>query len=406
MRLLVADKIDRLPLDELEILGVDVVHDPALTPDDLPNALGEVDILVVRHTPVTRAALDRAPGLSLIVRAGPGVGAIDVAAASANGIYVTHCPGRQSAAVAELAMGLVLALDRQLVDATNALRDGRWERGRFRGARGIHGRRLGIAGFGGVGRLLAQAARGFGMDVYTWSRSVTSSKAQKLGIKHTGSLRELASSVDVLSLHLPLNEHTRGIVGRDVLAALADDAILINTAHPEIVDGEALREILAEKRLRLGLDVFADAPSGLSEPFQASEIAAAGPNAMVYGTPHIGPATAQAERAIAAEVVRIVRAFLTEEELPNVVNVLRRTPARYALVLRSRDQVGVLANVLGVVKRHGLNIEEIKNHVFEGASAACTKLRVSGRPSEACLQEIRAFEEVLHVDVVPLPNLA
>src|SRR5690606_26191035 len=148
-----------------------------------------------------------------------------------------------------------------------------------------------------------------------------------------------------------------GIVGRDVLAALADDAILVNTAHPELVDRAALHEILAEKPLRLGLDVFSQAPAGLSEAFEPSEVTAAGERAIVYGTPHIGPATAQAERAIAAEVVRIVRAFLTEEELPNVVNVLRRTPARYALVLRSRDQVGVLANVLGVVKRHGLNIE-------------------------------------------------
>src|SRR5690606_18282759 len=131
-----------------------------------------------------------------------------------------------------------------------------------------------------------------------------SSRAQKLGIKHAASLRELASSVDILSLHLPLNEHTRGIVGRDVLAALADDAILVNTAHPELVDRAALHEILAEKPLRLGLDVFSQAPAGLSEAFEPSEVTAAGERAIVYGTPHIGPATAQAERAIAAEVVR------------------------------------------------------------------------------------------------------
>jgi D-3-phosphoglycerate dehydrogenase len=92
--------------------------------------------------------------------------------------------------------------------------------------------------------------------------------------------------------------------------------------------------------------------------------------------------------------------------VPNVVNVCDNTPARFALVLRARDEVGVLANVLNVIKRHGLNIEQIANTVFDGAAAACTKLRLSGRPSEACLSEIRAFEEVFHVDVVQLPNLA
>ena len=128
--------------------------------------------------------------------------------------------------------------------------------------------------------------------------------------------------------------------------------------------------------------------------------------ATVYGTSHIGASTHQAQEAIASEVCRIVRCFLTSEVVPNVVNICSNTPARFALILRALDEVGVLANVLGVMKRHGLNVEECTNTVFEGARAACTKLRISGRPSEACLTEIRAFDEVFHVDVIALPNLA
>lgn len=405
MRLLVADKIYRPPLEELSILGVDVVHNPSLTADDLPDAAKDAAILVVRSTQVTRAAIQASPQLSLIVRAGAGVNTIDVTAASELGVYVANCPGRNGAAVAELALGLVLALDRRLLDATESLREGRWEKSRFAAAPGILGRRIGIAGFGAIGKLVAKRAKAFGMEVHAWSRSLSPGKAQQAGVKHCASLLELARSVDVLSLHMPLNEGTRHIVDKRILEALPDDAILINTARAEVMDYGALREVLQHKPLRVGLDVLDGAPKDGDGSIDPAIFTDTG-EGMVYGTPHIGASTEQAQRAIAHEVGEIIRAFLTEEEVPNVVNVCRNTPARWALVLRARDEVGVLANVLNVIKRHGLNIEEIANTVFEGAAAACTKLRLSGRPGEDCLNEIRAFDEVLHVDVVQLPNLA
>jgi len=403
MRLLVADKIAPEPLAELAIVGVEVIHEPTLTTEDLPAALVDVDILVVRSTRVTSEAIEAAPKLSLVVRAGAGVNTIDVAAASQRGVFVANCPGRNAAAVAELAMIHLLALDRRLVDATVSLREGRWEKSKYQVAQGILGRRLGIAGLGAIGQMVAVRAKAFGMDVYGWSRSLTVNKAERLGVKHCSSLGELASSVDALTLHLPLTSQTRGIVGREVLQALPHGAILVNTARAELMDDDALVEVSAQKQLRVGLDVFAGEPSAGSADFAAAVLDGGG---IVYGTPHIGASTHQAQMAIADEVSRIVRAFLTEEEVPNVVNVCRNTPARWALVLRASDEVGVLANVLNVIKRHGLNIEEIANTVFEGAAAACTKLRLSGRPSESCLTEIRAFEEVFHVHVVPLPKLA
>ncbi|MBM4377280.1 MAG: D-3-phosphoglycerate dehydrogenase [Deltaproteobacteria bacterium] len=402
MRILIADKLSTKPLEELEVLGLKIDYRPDLDADALPAALADVNILVVRSTKVSRQSIEAASALNLIVRAGAGVNTIDVDAASDRGIYVSNCPGKNAAAVAELVLGLVLALDRRIVDATIALREGRWAKSEFSEARGLYGRRLGVAGFGAIGRLVTERAQSFGMKVHAWSRSLGAGRARELGIERCDSLVELAAHSDVLSLHLPLTGATRGVVNRGVLEALPDGAILVNAARAEVLDYGALAEVAPKKRLRLGLDVFDDEPAGGKASYRP-RIFDAG---LVYGTPHIGASTEEAQASIAAEVARIVRCFLTEEELPHVVNICRTTPARYCLVLRARDRVGVLANVASVIKRHGLNIEEVHNTIFQGAVAACTKLRLSGRPGEGCLQEIRAFEEVLHVDVIPLPNLA
>ena len=207
---------------------------------------------------------------------------------------------------------------------------------------------------------------------------------------------------DIFTIHLPLKPQTRGAVNRAVLEALPDGAMVINTARSEVLDYEALEQLIPRKGLRVGLDVFASEPEKGSAPFEAPILA----KGTVYGTPHIGASTEQSQRAIAQETARIIRSFLTEETVPNVVNICATSPARYAIVVRMLDKVGVLANTLSVLKRHGLNIEEISNTVFEGAHASCSKLRVNGRPSEACMKEIAAFDEVLHVDIVALPNLA
>lgn len=406
MRLLVADKMLLGPLAELEVLGVEISYQPTLEAADLPEALRGADILVVRSTVVPAEVIEKSPNLNLIIRAGAGVNTIDVSTASRHGVYVANCPGKNGAAVAELAMAHILATDRRLVDATVALRDGRWDKTEFQVARGIYGRKLGIAGLGAIGKLVLNRAKAFGMKARGWSRSLTDQRATSLGLVRHHSLRELAADSDVLTIHLPLSEQTRGIVNREVLEALPQGAVLINTSRAEILDEVALADIAPKKQLSLGLDVFSDEPEAGRASYTPSLLTKLAGSTVLYATPHIGASTEQAQHAVSREVARIVRAFLTEEEVPNVVNVCRNTPARFALVMRARDEVGVLANVLNVIKRHGLNIEEIVNTVFDGARAACTKLRLTGRPSEACLDEIRAFEEVFHVDVVALPNLA
>jgi D-3-phosphoglycerate dehydrogenase len=239
-----------------------------------------------------------------------------------------------------------------------------------------------------------------------WSRSLSASRAAELGVGYAGSLEELASRSQILSLHLPISDKTREIINARVLALLPTRAIFINTAREGLIDHEALAAAIREKKLRVGLDVFPGEPKGRdSFPSEAFTPRPAG-EGFVYGTPHIAASTDQAQLAIATETVRVIRSFLLQGNVPNVVNVSPSSVARFQLVIRMVDRVGTFANVLNVIKRHGINVEEVTNTVFDGGGASCAKLRVVSRPSESCLAEIHAFEEVLHVDMVPLPNLA
>jgi D-3-phosphoglycerate dehydrogenase len=406
MRLLIADKLHPRAVEELRALPLEVVYEPELTKETLESRLPGAGILVVRSTEVTAEALEKAKQLNLIVRAGAEFSTIDVRAASKRGIYVANCPGRNAGAVAELAMAMIVAIDRRIPDAVASLRAGRWERAEYGKAEGVHGKTLGIAGLGAIGKEVAARAKAFGMHVCAWSRSLTRDRAAELGVGHATSIDDLAAKSNVLSIHLPLTERTRKIVGKRVFEQLPPRAIFLNLARADLVDYEALREAVKTRGLRAALDVYPDEPRG-SKVYDTDLFSLASTSGgLVYGTPHIAASTDQAQLAIATETVRVIRSFLLEGNVPNVVNVQGGTAARFQLVVRMLDKTGTLANVLSVIKRHGINVEEVTNTVFEGHVASCAKLRLVQRPSEACLSEIRAFDEVLHVDMVTLPNLA
>lgn len=398
MRVLVVDPFPQSALAELVALGLDVEHRTGLDDSALATAARDADILIVRSTAVSAKVIQSAARLNLIVRAGAGVNTIDVRAASERAIYVANCPGKNATAVAELTMGLILALDRRIPDALAELRAGKWNKKEFSKAAGIHGRTIGIAGLGSIGREVLSRAHAFGLVAHAWSRSLTPEKAEERGVAYASSLEQLASRVDILTLHLPLGSATKKIVGREVLEALKDGAMLINTSRAEIVDEAALRELLVKKKLRVGVDVLEGEPSVGEAAFSSPLVALPG----VVATPHIGASTDQAQSAIARETVRIVRSFLAEGTAPNVVNISATSPARSQLVVRHLDRVGVLANVLGIIKRHQINVEEVSNTIFEGAQAACAKMRLAERPSDDCLTEIGGLGDVLHVDCVPL----
>jgi D-3-phosphoglycerate dehydrogenase len=396
MKVLIADAFPKERLADLAALGLEVEHRPDVPAKELPQAVASASILVVRGRQVSAEVFEKGAALSLVVRAGAGTNTIDVATASRRGVYVANCPGQNAIAVAELAIGLALALDRRIPDNVQALREGRWEKKVFSEARGLYGRTFGVLGLGAIGRETAARARALGLKVHAWSRSLDQARAEALGVVREESARALAAKADVLSVHLPLSQETRGAVSREVLDALKPGAIFINTARAEVVDQVALLDLARTGRVRIGVDVHQGEPEGGKAEFQ-SELAKL-PN--VYGTHHIGASTEQAQDAIAREAVRVIDFFLRTGEVLNCVNVLEHTPARCRLVVRHLDKVGVLANVLDAIRESGINAQQIENTVFLSAAAACCVIELDECPSPELLERIRARkDEIIFADV-------
>src|ERR687894_286725 len=273
MRVLIADKFEQSGRDGLEAAGCDYSYQPDVKDDTLVEAIRTLnpDVLVVRSTKVTEAMLE-AGALKLVVRAGAGYNTIDVAAASARGIYVSNCPGKNSIAVAELAFALILALDRRVADNVISLRRGEWNKKEFSKARGLYGRTLGLIGTGQIGQEVIARARAFGMPVVAWSRSLTEERAAELGVERKDSPAEVARASDIVSVHVALKPETRGFLSTEFFGAMREGAYFINTARGEVVDQPALVAAMRERRIRAGLDVFADEPTSSAGEF-AGEIA-------------------------------------------------------------------------------------------------------------------------------------
>ena len=400
MRVLVADKFEQSGLDGLAAFGCEVFSEPGLKDHALAERVAELkpDVLIVRSTKVGAPVLAAGP-LKLVVRAGAGYNTIDVAAASRRGIYVSNCPGKNAIAVAELAFALILALDRRIADNVISLRAGEWNKAEFSKARGLFGRTLGLLGVGNIGSHVIPRAKAFGMPVVAWSRSLSAEGAEALGIERRESPLEVAAAADIVSVHLALAPETRGLCDVGFFAAMKRGAYFINTARGEIVDEEALKAAVREKDIRAGLDVFAQEPAGATGSF-TSEIAQ---SPAVYGTHHIGASTEEAQEAIAAEAVRIVRMFQETGKVPNVVNLARKTPATCALVVRHLDRPGVLASVLDAISAAKINVQEMENVVFDGAEAAVARINLESIPPEATLQLMRtANPDILELSLIRL----
>jgi len=390
MKVLVADKFEKSGIDGLKAAGCDVVYQPDLQDDALGQAIKDTaaDVLVVRGTTVTGPMLESG-ALSLVVRAGAGYNTIDVATASTRGIYVSNCPGKNAIAVAELAFGLMLALDRRIPENTADLRAGTWNKKEYSKARGIFGRTLGLLGFGNIGQEFARRAHGFGMPIVVWSRRFASGHEEPntpFPIAVAKTPGDLAERSDVLSVHLALTPETRGFVNQSIFDRLKPGSFFINTSRGEIVDSAALQRAISEKQIRAGLDVFGVEPKEATGTFKDPVMAL--PH--VVGTHHIGASTDQAQEAIAAETVRIVRTYKETGRVPNVVNLAKKTPATHMLVVRHRDRPGVLAHVFEHLRGGDLNVQETENIIFENAQAAVARINLDGAPSEALLAKIQA----------------
>ena len=400
MKVLIADKLPAASVTSLHAAGHDVTE-AFVDGDKLQQELGALmaDVLVVRSTKVSRSALQASPALGLVVRAGAGYDNVNVEAASELGIFVANCPGKNGHAVAELAIGLMLSLDRRIPESVQASREGSWDKARFTKARGLCQRTVGVIGFGPIGRLVAQAALGLSMNVVAWSRSLTPQLANALGVTRARSPEDAAAVSDVVTLHVAANADTRHLAGLDFFRAMKSGALFINTARGSIVDEEALEWAIETKGIRAAVDVFAGEPRYKQGAFEWPLAR----HSNVYVTHHIGASTLQAQEATADETVRIIRTYAEEGSVPNCVNIKLQSAATHLLSVRHRDRIGVLASILDIVRGANLNVQEMENLVFAGmGGAACARILVSGEPDDLLVQQIEWQQHVLAVSLIAL----
>ncbi len=342
-------------------------------------------------------------------------------AASKRGIYVSNCPGKNSIAVAELAFGLILALDRRIPDNVIESLRGKWNKKEYSKAKGLYGMTLGILGFGKIGQELAKRAMAFGMNLVIWSEigvrvdrdEIPVDLPLLLQFRHgSGALieeriavvntpAEVAEKCDILSIHLAANAMTKNLVNADVLDKLKPGAFVINTARADVMDYKALAAVVKEKGIRVGLDVYPGEPAAATGDFTTEVFGLPG----VYGTHHIGASTDQAQEAIAAETVRIVKTFTETGKVPNVVNLAKKSSANYSLIVRHSDRAGVGACIFSKLAQAGITAHEVENVIFETGQAAIGRINVDKMPAAELLDALKGCDGIIDVSVVELAEV-
>jgi D-3-phosphoglycerate dehydrogenase len=268
--------------------------------------------LIVRSaTRVDAALLDGAPDLKVVARAGVGVDNIDVVAASQRGVAVMNAPGGNTISAAELTMALLLAVARRVTVADRSIRQGRWERSSLRGVE-LRGKTLGVIGAGRIGWEVAQRCRAFAMDIIVYDPYLPAERVDELH-PHLVSLDGLIENADVITLHVPLNAETRGLIGEETLARMKKGAFVLNVSRGGVVDETALAKALRNGRIAgAGLDVYEHEPLSPDSPLLDA------PNLVL--TPHLGASTKEAQIQVALEVARSMRAALAQGDLSSAIN--------------------------------------------------------------------------------------
>lgn len=387
MKILIADKFPEQYVKKLEDAGLDVIYNPKLGEADLPGAIKDIDCLVVRSTVVNSQTIETANNLNLIVRAGAGVNNIDIPAANKKGIYVSNCPGKNSIAVAELTMGLMIALDRRIPHNVMDFKRGVWNKAEYSKAEGLFGKTLAIVGYGNIGKEVAKRAQAFGMKIYVKDIS----RIEGYGVKDFSEFDQILPIADIVTLHLPLTPQTKKLFNDKMFDLMKKGAIFINTSRADIVDEDALIKAVKEKNIKVGLDVFADEPEGKSGSVSSKLMELEN----VYVTHHIGASTEQAQNAVAEETVNIILSYINSGVIAHWVNRAKVTDSHYQLVVKHYDKPGVLASIMDVLRKGNINIEEVENIIFEGGLVACCTMKLRTAATPEMLETIRNNSNVI-----------
>ena len=396
MKILVACNLPESTLSELRTLGTEIIYEPKLTTAELEKRIDDVAVLVVGRLRVPPEVVTAGTALQLIVRAGSDTANIAIETASEQGVFVCNCPDKQATAVAELTLGLLVALDRRVLK--KAAVSGRSVPDELDeiDAIGLAGRTLGVLGFGAAEREIIKRAQAFDMEILAWSPTLTPELAGTHQVGFCTWPRELARRSDMVTVYAPQEEADEILVNAEFLQTMRSGAYIVYIGHPAALDQAALVEIAGERKLRIAYDVStAQLTSSKTEQFRTRLQAL--PD--VIGTHRLAHRTKQAYEATADELVRVIREFLVGGEVLNCVNLLARSPATWQLFLRLKDTVGVLAAIMENIRADGVNAEEITSRVFTGAKAGCCTIALDERPSTEALSAIRQLKGVLHLEL-------
>jgi len=312
MKLLIADSFPKNHIQTLIDSGFEVIYEPKLGENEIPNAVKDAEFIIVRSTNINAATINAGTNLKIVIRAGSGYNNIDVAAATAKGVSVANTPGKNSIAVAELAMGLIIALDRKIPDNVKDFNSSVWNKAKYSKAEGLYGKTLGIVGVGNIGKEIAKRAQAFGMKVIGYDVV----KSEGLGIEYVDDVEKLIAMSDVITLHVPANAQTKGMFNDKLFGLMKKGAILINTSRAEVIDENALIKAVNEKGIVAGVDVFKDEPEGKDGAVTSKLQNIDG----IYVTHHIGASTEQAQDAVAEETVKIIVEFKNTGNVLHCVN--------------------------------------------------------------------------------------
>jgi D-3-phosphoglycerate dehydrogenase len=312
MKILVSDNLAESGLEKLmEVPEFDVEVNTSLTPEELRHAIKEYDALVIRSgTKVTADIIEAADNLRVIARAGIGLDNVDIEAASKRGIVVMNTPEGNVITTAEHAIAMILSLSRNIPQATQSLKSGKWEKKRFRGKE-VFNKVLGIIGVGRIGRVVADRAKGLKMSVIGYDPYISSEVVDKLGIQGV-SLDELYARSDYITVHTPMTQETRGFINADAFKKMKKGVFIVNCARGGIVDEAALYDAIQSGIVAgAALDVFAVEPPKGNPLLTLDQIVA---------TPHLGASTDEAQENVTIAVADQVIDYLVRGTIRNAVN--------------------------------------------------------------------------------------
>jgi D-3-phosphoglycerate dehydrogenase / 2-oxoglutarate reductase len=395
-----AEKFRVLLSDSLAPQGIEILNrHPRIQSDirtglsqaELAEVIPSYDALLVRSsTKVTREIIDRASSLKVIGRAGVGVDNVDLDAATRRGIVVMNSPLGNSVTTAEHTIAMIMAVSRHIPAAHAALRAGKWERGKFTGIE-VFNKTLGIIGLGNIGRIVADRALGLKMKVISFDPILTSDAAARIGVEMVG-LEALFRRADFITVHTPLTDETRGLIGAAALALMKPSARVINCARGGIVDEDALYAALKAGRIGgAAIDVFVDEPPVPNHPLLTLD--------NVIATPHLGAATDEAQVQVAVDIANQIIEFLTEGTTRHSVNIPALTPKELETLgphLTLAEKLGRLAAQL---------IEQPPTHVVVGLAGEAANLKSEPIVASALKGLLSGFLDQ-HFNLVNAPYIA